>query len=159
MSFAEVAEVVGRTSPAVRQLAARARAHVSARAPRVQVGAVEHHAAVTTFLRAAAGGDLSALLAALDPDVVLTSDGGGEVSAALRPVHGADRVGRLLLGVTAKIQPTERVQIITVNGSPGLGLFDRGNLTAVVSFTMSDGLITRVDFVRAPGKLPRLSGS
>jgi RNA polymerase sigma-70 factor, ECF subfamily len=154
MSFAEIAGVVGRTPQAVRQLATRARAHVSARAPRVNVGSAEHNATVTTFLRAAAGGDLSALLTALDPDVVLTSDGGGQVSAARRPVHGAERVARLVLGMAAKIRPSERVHVINVNGAPGLGLFDSGGLTAVVSLTVSGDRITRVDLIRAPGKLP-----
>lgn len=146
--------LVGRTPQAVRQLATRARAHVSARAPRVNVGSAEHNATVTTFLRAAAGGDLSALLTALDPDVVLTSDGGGQVSAARRPVHGAERVARLVLGMAAKIRPSERVHVINVNGAPGLGLFDSGGLTAVVSLTVSGDRITRVDLIRAPGKLP-----
>lgn len=154
MSFAEIAGIVGRTPQAVRQLATRARAHVSARAPRVNVGSAEHNATVTTFLRAAAGGDLSALLTALDPDVVLTSDGGGQVSAARRPVHGAERVARLVLGLAAKIRPSERVHVINVNGAPGLGLFDSGGLTAVVSLTVSGDRITRVDLIRAPGKLP-----
>jgi RNA polymerase sigma-70 factor, ECF subfamily len=155
MSFAEVAEVVGRTPAAVRQLAARARAHIRSRAPRVQVDAAQHRAAVTTFLRAAAGGDLSALLAVLDPDVVLTTDGGGQVSAARRPVHGADRVGRFLLGITTKIRATGLARIIQVNGAPGLGIFDHGELAAVVSLTVVSGRITRIDLIRAPGKLPR----
>lgn len=156
MSFAEIAGVVGRTPQAVRQLATRARAHVSARAPRVNVGSAEHNATVTTFLRAAAGGDLSALLTALDPDVILTSDGGGQVSAARRPVHGAERVARFVVGIAAKIRPSERVHVINVNGAPGLGLFDSGGLTAVVSLTVSGDRITRVDLIRAPGKLPPL---
>jgi len=156
MSFAEISGVVGRTPQAVRQLAARARAHVSARAPRVNVGSAEHDATVTAFLRAAAGGNLSALLTALDPDVVLTSDGGGQVSAARRPVRGADRVARFLLGLTAKIRPGEHVQVINVNGARGLGLFDNDGLTTVVSLTVAGDRITRVDLVRAPGKLPRL---
>src|SRR5215469_13016927 len=145
LSFAEISGIVGRTPQAVRQLGARARAHVSARAPRVNVGSAEHDATVTAFLRAAAGGNLSALLTALDPDVVLTSDGGGQVSAARRPVRGADRVARFLLGLTAKIRPGEHVQVINVNGARGLGLFDNDGLTTVVSLTVAGDQITRVD--------------
>ena len=111
LPFPAVAEAVGRTPAAVRQLAARARAHISARAPRVTVGTAEHAAAVTRFLEAAIGGDLAALVGALDPDVVLTSDGGGQVSAARRPVHGADRVARLLLGLIGRIPPAAEVQV------------------------------------------------
>jgi RNA polymerase sigma-70 factor, ECF subfamily len=157
MPFAEIAAVVGRSPAAVRQLAARARAHVNTRAPRVTVGAAEHSATVTTFLHAAVGGDLSALVEALDPDVILTSDGGGQVRAARKPVCGADRVARFLRGVATKISPNERLQILSVNGEPGLGIFAGEELTAVISLTISDNRITRIDLIRAPGKLPHLS--
>lgn len=156
LPFPAVAEAVGRTPAAVRQLAARARAHISARAPRVTVGTAEHAAAVTRFLEAAIGGDLAALVGALDPDVVLTSDGGGQVSAARRPVHGADRVARLLLGLIGRIPPGAEVQVISVNGAVGLGVLSGGQLTTVASLTTAGGRITRVDLVLAPGKLPAL---
>lgn len=96
--FTEVAAAVGRTAAAVRQLAARARRHITAGAVRVEVDAREHRNTVAAFLYATATGDLAGLLAVLDPDVTVTSDGGGEVSAARRPVRGADRAARLLLG-------------------------------------------------------------
>jgi RNA polymerase sigma-70 factor, ECF subfamily len=156
MSFTDVAETVGRTPAAVRQLASRARRHVSARAPRVQVSMAEHSTAVNQFLNAAAGGDLSALLAALDPDVVLTSDGGGQVTAARKPVHGAGKVARFLRGAVRFIDPAEQVRVITVNGAPGLGIFRDSELTTVVSFTTTDDRISRVDIIRAPLKLPPL---
>jgi RNA polymerase sigma-70 factor (ECF subfamily) len=156
MTFTDVAQTVGRTPAAVRQLAARARSHVSARAPRVQVSQAEHSAAVARFLSAAVGGDLSALVSALDPDVVLTADGGGEVAAARRPVRGADKVARFLLGTVRFLRPAEQVRVITVNGMPGLGVIDDGRLTTVVSFTINDGRIIRIDMIRAPHKLPKV---
>jgi RNA polymerase sigma-70 factor (ECF subfamily) len=156
LPFTGVAEAVGRTPAAVRQLAARARAHISAKAPRVEVGAAEHSAAVTRFLDAALGGDLSALVGALDPDVVLTTDGGGMVSAARHPVRGAGRVARFIEGIARWVLPGDQVQIITVNGLPGLGVVRDGQLSTVVSLTMTGGRITRIDFIRAPGKLPAL---
>lgn len=156
LPFGEVAETVGRSPAAVRQLAARARAHVNARAPRVAVRADEHSATVSRFLAAAVGGDLSALINALDPDVVLTSDGGGEVSAARRPVRGAANVARFLRGIATMLQPGERTQVITVNGAPGLGVVAGNRLTSVVSLTLTGDRITRVDIIRAPAKLPRL---
>jgi RNA polymerase sigma-70 factor (ECF subfamily) len=156
MAFTEVAETVGRSPAAVRQLAARARGHISDRAPRVQVSKAEHHATVTRFLSAAIGGDMSGLLAALDPDVVLISDGGGQVSAARRPVYGADRVARFLTGTARFYKPTEEVRIISVNGATGLGLFDGDELTAVASFTMKGDRIGRIDVIRAPLKLRKL---
>jgi RNA polymerase sigma-70 factor (ECF subfamily) len=157
MPFTEIAGVVGRTHQAVRQLAARARVHLESQQPRLDVASTEHNQAVTAFLEAAAGGDLHALLAVLDPDVVCTSDGGGQVSAARRPVLGADRVARFVLGIGAKVLPDETIDIITVNGASGLGLRRGDELTGVVSLTVAAGLITRVDVIRAPDKLPQLS--
>ncbi len=159
LPFAEIGRVVGRTSPAVRQLAARARAHVSAHAPRVSVEPAEHTAAVRSFLKAATGGDLGALVAALDPDVVLTSDGGGQVSSARKPVHGADRVGRFLLGLVTMVRPDETVRLVSVNGDPGIGVYLGRELTTVMSLTVSDGRVVRVDMIRAPDKLSRISRS
>jgi RNA polymerase sigma-70 factor (ECF subfamily) len=157
MAFTEVAETVGRSPAAVRQLAARARGHINDRAPRVQVSKAEHDAAVTRFLNAAVGGDMSALLATLDPDVVLISDGGGQVSAARRPVYGADRVARFLTGTARFYKRTEHVRMITVNGAAGVGLFDGDELTGVASFTMNGARISRIDVIRAPLKLRRLT--
>jgi RNA polymerase sigma-70 factor (ECF subfamily) len=153
MPFTEIAGVVGRTHQAVRQLAARARAHLESQQPRLDVASTEHDQAVSAFLEAAAGGDLQALIAVLDPDVVCTSDGGGQVSAARRPVLGADRVARFVLGIGAKVLPEESIEIITVNGASGIGLRRGGHLSAVVSLTVLGGRITRVDVIRAPDKL------
>lgn len=154
MPFTEVAEAVGRTPAAVRQLAARARAHVSAGAPRVDVSRHEHDAAVRGFIAAAAGGDLGVLLQALDPEVVLTSDGGGHVSAALRPVLGAEKVGRLLVGVLTRLSPDQRVEPIRLNGELGVGIFDRDRLSTAVAFTFDGDRIVRLDLIRSPYKLP-----
>jgi RNA polymerase sigma-70 factor (ECF subfamily) len=152
LPFAEVAEAVGRRPEAVRQLAARARAHLRDQAPRVPVDAGEHDRVVQRFLTAAAGGDLAGLVAVLDPQVTLTSDGGGEVSAARRPVHGADNVARFVLGLSAKATD-EEVRVVRVNGATGVALFRGDTLTGVVALTVAGGRISRVDFVRAPAKL------
>jgi len=153
LPFGEVAAAVGRSPAAVRQLAARARRHVAAAAPRVQVDVVEHAAVVRAFTAAATAGDLKALLAVLDPEVTLTSDGGGQVTAARRPVHGADGVARFLLGVAARATPGQRLAALTVNAAPGLGLFDDGQLVAVAALTVAGGRVHRVDLVLAPDKL------
>lgn len=114
----------------------------------------EHDAAVRGFLDAAAGGDLSVLVNALDREVVLVSDGGGYVTAALRPVLGADKVGRLLVGILARLPEANRLAPITVNGELGIGVFEGRRLSTAVSFTLDDGRITRLDLVRSPLKLP-----
>jgi RNA polymerase sigma-70 factor (ECF subfamily) len=154
LPFGEIAEAVGRTPAAVRQLASRARAHVNAHAPRVDVSRGQHDAAVRSFISAAAGGDLSALIEALDPDVVLTSDGGGEVTAALRPVLGADKVGRLLVGLLNQLPPCAEIEPVVLNGELGIGIVDDTGLSSVVAFTFDGGLITRIDMIRSPRKLP-----
>jgi RNA polymerase sigma-70 factor, ECF subfamily len=155
LPFAEVADIVGRTPAAVRQLAARARRHVADNAPRLTVTATEHDAAVAAFLAASAGGDLAGLLQVLDPDVVLTSDGGALVNAARRPVVGADRVSRFILGIADNVREGQHLEPISVNGSTGLALYDGDRIAIVVSFTVLDAKITRLDFILAPDKLPR----
>jgi len=155
MPFAEVAQVVGRSPAAVRQLAARARVHVAEAAPRVQVAPGEHDAAVAAFAVAVAGGDIGALLEVLDPEVLLTSDGGGVVSAARRPILGADKVSRFIMGLAAKVQEGERLDLVTVNGSTGLAFYREDAISIVISFTVQGERIARLDFVLAPDKLPR----
>ncbi|MEW2245663.1 RNA polymerase sigma factor SigJ [Streptomyces sp. NPDC026666] len=153
--FNEVAVVVGRSPAAVRQLAARARKHIAARVPRTEVDTGRHRAAVEAFTAASRSGDVRALLAVLDPDVTLTSDGGGVVTAARRPVEGADRVARFLAGVAEKQPAGTTLVPVLVNGEPGLTVLDaRGATVAVVSLTIADGRVVRVDMVLNPRKLP-----
>jgi RNA polymerase sigma-70 factor (ECF subfamily) len=156
MPFPEIAAVVGRSPAAVRQLAVRARAHVTARAPRVDVAGPEHRRVVDAFLGAVEGGDLAALVGVLDPDVVLTSDGGGLPGVARRPVLGPDRVARFVLGVRRKVADDERLLPLAVNGGPGFAVLRAdGSTRFVCSFTVDGGRVSRVDIVVAPAKLPR----
>jgi RNA polymerase sigma-70 factor (ECF subfamily) len=155
VGFDEVAAIVGRTPAAVRQLASRARRHVRERSPWPAPGAAEHRRVVQAFAAAAASGDLAALIRVLDPDVILVSDGGGQVTSARKPVLGADRVARFLLGVLAKEQPGDLIDPVTVNGAPGFAVYHQGELVTVVSVTVAAGRVTRLNLVRAPGKLPR----
>lgn len=150
MPFDDVAAAVGRSPEAVRQLARRARQHVAAGTPRVAVDASTHDRVVGAFLGAAAGGDLAGLVRMLDPSVVLTSDGGGVVNAARRPVLGPDRVARFFAGVAKK---DGQVDLVEVNGRTGIAFSVAGRLQTVVSFTVDGELITRIDMVLAPDKL------
>src|SRR5919106_21369 len=94
--YADIASAVDKTPAAVRQIAHRAREHVAARRPRIQVDRAEHRQVVDRFLSALGTGDLQALLDVLAPDVVLIADGGGEVAAVRRPVVGRHPVATLL---------------------------------------------------------------
>lgn len=154
MGFGEVAEAVGRTPSAVRQLASRARRHLAAERTRVAVERAEHDAVAGAFAVAAMSGDLDALVRVLDPDVVLTADGGGVVSSARRPVHGAHRVGRFLLGTLGRERPDGAVLPVAVNGRTGFVVVDAGVVTTVASVTVLEGRVVRVDLVRNPAKLP-----
>lgn len=156
MPFAEVADVVGRTPAAVRQLASRARAHVAERVPRVSVDTGDHRRLVEAFAFAAGTGDLHALLDILDPDVVLTSDGGGEVSAARRPIAGADRVARFVVGIARKFPADLDVQVVDVNGAPGLFVASGEASLGVAVVGVAGGRIRRIDFILAPAKLRRV---
>ncbi|HTW14637.1 MAG TPA: RNA polymerase sigma factor SigJ [Nocardioides sp.] len=155
MPFPEVATAVGRTPDAVRQLASRARRHVADRTPRVDVDRPAHDRVVAAFAAAAAGGDLDALMRTLDPEIVLTGDGGGVVNSARRPVYGPDRVGRFVLGVLRRTAAgTGRSVVVEVNGATGFAVVeDDGRVSAVLSLTVDDDRVTRVDIVRAPDKL------
>ncbi|GAA3049937.1 RNA polymerase sigma-70 factor [Pseudonocardia yunnanensis] len=154
MEFTEVARVVGRSPAAVRQLAARARKHVAAGTPRLEVDHATHEAVVNAFRRASVGGDLPTLMTMLDPDVTLTSDGGGQVRSARRPVHGADRVARMMVGGIARLLKSDPPPSpVMVNGAPGLAALNGGTRDFVLSLTLEGNRISRVDLVRAPDKL------
>jgi RNA polymerase sigma-70 factor, ECF subfamily len=156
LRFDEVAAIVGREPAAVRQLASRARRHVRGKSPWPSTEAAEHRRVVEAFASAATSGDLTALIRVLDPDVVLVSDGGGLVTSARRPILGADRVARFLLGILAKGQPGDVIDRVVVNGSPGFAVYQQGELVTIVSVTAAAGRVARLDLVRAPGKLPRV---
>jgi len=152
MPFDEVAEVVGRTPDAVRQLASRARRHVTRESPRFTAPRDEHDRAVRAFAQAVSEGDLESLVAVLDPDVVWTSDGGGRARAARKPLHGGARVARAWAALRKSMhQPVE----IKLNGRLGLMVLATDGDRAALSFVVSDGRITRIDSVRNPDKLHR----
>jgi RNA polymerase sigma-70 factor (ECF subfamily) len=155
LSFDEVAEVVGRTPAAVRQLASRARRRVEEGRPRFPVSREEQERVAHAFATAWQLGDLDQLLSTLDPEVVLRSDGGGRVSAAGRPLFGAGRVARALLAFKrgAVLSGRQiRSNFADVNGAPGLVLAEDDRLS-VVSLTVDRGRIVAVDIVRNPDKL------
>ncbi|NHA70233.1 RNA polymerase sigma-70 factor [Phycicoccus flavus] len=153
--YDEVAVTVGRTPAAVRQLAHRAREHVAARRPRQVVGAAEHAAVVERFHRAAATGDVAALVGVLAPDVVLVTDGGGVRKAALRPIEGREKVLRFIGAVTPADVAVE-FRVVHVGGGPGLVAVVDGEVDSVITLEARGDLVTSLFFVRNPRKLTRL---
>ncbi|MFL6060238.1 MAG: RNA polymerase sigma-70 factor [Marmoricola sp.] len=150
-SYAEVAAATERPEPAVRQLASRARNHVEARRPRVE-RPENSEQIIAEFFAAASTGQVQPLLELLAPDVVLHTDGGGIKKAALRPIHGADKVARFLAAVVP-LDAQLDVEWSTVNGSPAILLYLDGELDAVGTGVAVDGRITEIYLVRNPEKL------
>ena len=154
LSYEEVAATVGRSEAACRQLISRARGRIRERAPRFTVDAQQQNAVVEAFLNACADGGVDTLVKVLAPEVVLRSDGGGLVSAARRPVIGAENVARLLLGLAAKHAAFPWTR--RVNGATGLVFEGSDGIAGVMAFTVDDGRITEIDFVVNPEKLGRV---
>jgi RNA polymerase sigma-70 factor (ECF subfamily) len=155
---AEVARVLGRSEAAVRQLAHRAREHVEARQPRFDTDRGTAQEVTERFFAAAAGGDVAALVAALSPGVVLTSDGGGKVSAAVRPIVGADKVARFVAGIAAKglSTPGLRWTFADVNGAPGFAAWLGAEPYLAMSLVVADGKVEQVLVMVNPDKLAGL---
>jgi RNA polymerase sigma-70 factor (ECF subfamily) len=158
MPFGEVGEVVGRKPEAVRQLASRARRHVQQNGPRFDATPDEHERTVRAFARAIEEGDLEALMAALDPEVVWTADGGGRAVAALKPISGAARVARGWFALRRKPAFDPRPRLVEINGRLGLMLIGTDGDLALLSFAVEGGRIARIDAVRNPEKLRRVRG-
>jgi RNA polymerase sigma-70 factor (ECF subfamily) len=158
MSVAEVAAALGRSEPAVRQMAHRAREHVRARQPRFDTDRQAQREVTERFFEAVAGGDVEALLAALAPDVVLISDGGGKTRAALRPITGSDKVARWLVAIAqqgASI-PDLRIEVAEVNGWPAIVGWSGVEPFGAISLALTDGRIEQVLVVVNPDKLAGL---
>jgi RNA polymerase sigma-70 factor (TIGR02957 family) len=158
VSAAEVGDILGRSEPAVRQLAHRAREHVEARRPRFDTDRREQREVTERFLAAAAGGDVDSLLAALAPDVVLITDGGGRAKAARRPITGADKVARFLVGIAQQGAdiPGLRMEVAEVNGWPAIVGWSGVEPFGAISLALTDGRIEQVLVVVNPAKLAGL---
>jgi RNA polymerase sigma-70 factor, ECF subfamily len=151
LPFAEIGEVLGCPAATARQHAARARRIVADAAVPPRPRTAEQQAVLAAFADAMAHADLPALLEVLHPDVVLLNDGGGEVAAARRPVVGADKVARLLLGLLARYGPGMLAgEIVLVNGELGLRTADPA---AVTVLAIAGGRIVGVHGVLNPAKL------
>lgn len=156
----EIAEILYRSAPAVRQLAHRAREHVHARRPRYQADSRVQREVTERFLAAALGGDMDALMEILAPDVTLWTDGGGKVRAAvLRPVQGRDKVARLITRVASRGSAEElEIRHRTVNGDPAALLFadDAPFAVMVLDVSPDGGRVSGIYAVTNPDKLGQL---
>jgi RNA polymerase sigma-70 factor (ECF subfamily) len=158
LGFGEIADVLGKSQAACRQLLSRARRRVEDGRPRFEPDPGEREALLRRFLAAAREGDLDGLVAMLAPGAVLTGDGGGKARSIPHPMIGAARVARALL--TFYRQGVERgAELVPalVNGQPGLRILDaEGRLVYVAGFDVEDGRIARVYSMLNPDKLAHL---
>jgi RNA polymerase sigma-70 factor, ECF subfamily len=154
MPYGEIAEAIGKSAAAVRQIAWRAREHVAARRPRVQVSPSEQQVVVDRFLAALRTGRLLDLMEVLAPDVVLVADGGGLVPAARAPVYGAEQVAKLLARADRSTGGLSAMPV-WLNGAPAFRVEISGH-PAAVSLVVEDGRVTRIYAVANPEKLTRL---
>jgi len=149
-SFAEVAQITGRTPAACRKLASAARRRV--RASRAPAAPPARQAGlVRDFQKAWEAGDINALIGLLDPDATATADGGGLVTAALRPIEGAEQIARFYAGIVGRA-PDVTILERMVNGQPGLVAQLDGAVT-VFAFDIAGDRIKHIWAVRNPEKL------
>jgi len=150
-SFGEVAEIVGRTPAACRQLASSARRRVDG-APVRPTPAADQAAVIRNFKTAWEAKDIGALVGLLDPRAIAVSDGGGQANTALRPIEGADQIARYAIAISGLI-PDMTLAECSVNGQPGLVARKDGVPASVMAFQVTAGQITHMWGVRNPEKL------
>jgi RNA polymerase sigma-70 factor (ECF subfamily) len=151
--FDEIAPIVDRSPAAARQLASRARRRVRGAAPEPDVDLTRQREVVDAFLAAAREGDLEALVAVLDPDVLLRADRGALRPGAPTELRGAREVATGALGF-ARLAPFARPAL--VNGAAGLVVSRRGRPFAVAGFTVARGRIAEIDVLADPKRLREL---
>ena len=157
-SYAEIARVVDSQEAAVRQAVHRARQRVQERRERFAVDPAQHAGTVQRFLAAAGEGDIDGLLELLAPGAVLTVDGGGLVTAARRPVVGAEKIARFLVGLRDTRGPGGRVVAAVLNGELGAVAIEGGTVVATFQLAVADGVVEELYVMRNPHKLAGLAG-
>jgi RNA polymerase sigma factor (sigma-70 family) len=151
-SFAEVAQITGRTPAACRQLASSARRRIpGSQAP--QAPAARQAGIVRDFKQAWEAKDIDALIGLLDPGATVIADGGGLVSAALRPIEGGEQVARYVVDIAGRAPSNVTILERTVNGQPGLVAQQDGVTVTVFAFHIAGNRIKRIWAVRNPDKL------
>src|ERR687898_2384129 len=171
MPHSEIADVLGRSEEAVRQLARRAREHVRERRTRFDADRDEQRRVTERFLEATSTGDFEALMAVLSPGVELVADGGGKALAPRRPVRGAQKVARFLFAVASERNTARflesvgsepsgevRIHLAPVNGEPGVVITAGNEPISALLLEVSDSMVRTVRLVANPEKLAGVRG-
>ena len=156
LDFDEIARSIGKSQANTRQILTRARSRLRDARPRFTASRRESEEIVRQFRHACATGNLEELMAVLHADATLVSDGGGKAIAATRPVLGADRIAKFMLGYAGKLHWSEsHFELVTVNGTPGLLLRHPIAGDGTYSFDIVGGRIRAIYVMRNPDKLRR----
>ncbi|HEY1013174.1 MAG TPA: RNA polymerase sigma-70 factor [Herpetosiphonaceae bacterium] len=155
--YGEIAAIVGKSEANCRQIARRARERVHSDRPRFQAPPAQVARLTEAFLHTCAAGDLDGLIAMLAEDATIYSDGGGKVTAARKPISGAEKVARFILGVLEKVKGAVEVRVMSVNGEPSIVMFAGPAPISVLSMHVADDRIEDLYLVVNPDKLAHLA--
>jgi RNA polymerase sigma-70 factor, ECF subfamily len=152
--YADIAESLGKTVAACRQMVHRARERLTSRRRRFLVDDATRTRMLERFIAAANRGDREALVALFAPDAVMTSDGGGKAVAVFRPLYGAERISWLWFAVARRRRPqSPERRIVQVNGEPGVALYLNGHLHSVAAIETDGERISAYYSIANPDKL------
>ena len=151
--YARVAELIGHSEANCRQMVHRARQRLQAERPRFDVTPDRHRRLLERFMRAAEAGDQASIVALLDTNARLVSDGGGKVTAVIRPLEGAERIARLYGAIASRVGAQTQCRIGYVNGEPAILRFHQGHLHSFTTIAIDGDRITQVLSVLNPDKL------
>jgi RNA polymerase sigma-70 factor, ECF subfamily len=152
--YGEISHLVGKSEANCRQIARRARGYIAAQRPRFERSPEQEERLTESFLEACMDGDMEGLLGLLAEDIILWSDGGGKVRAALNPIRGSDKVARFFMGILGKAPPGLVVRQTKVNGQPGIiGYYADGQPQSVTTFDIADECIRAIHILVNPEKL------
>ncbi len=157
LEYAEIADALDRAPATVRQIARRAREHAGDRTRARAVGEEERERLATAFLAAAASGDVERIRDLLAADAVMYTDGGGVVTAARKPIYGADKIARFIVGVQRKdAYPADAVFArVLVNGDPGARMDSAADgFLSIIAIEVAGGAIQSVRFFNNPERFP-----
>jgi RNA polymerase sigma factor (sigma-70 family) len=152
-SHGEIARILDRSEESVRQTAKRAREHVDAKRRRYDTDAATRKRATMSFMDACAGGDLTALMGILAPDVALVSDGGGLAPAPRKTIFGMDLVARALVTFAGRMPEDPSIEFADVNGGPAIVVRSGKAAAAVVMLYLVDGVVEEIHLITNPEKL------
>jgi RNA polymerase sigma-70 factor, ECF subfamily len=155
--YPEIARMLGKGEPAVRQMIHRAAERLRLERPRFEVPREQHRRLLERFVHAAGSGDRKAIRALLADEVEAIGDGGGKVPSFAGGLHGGDRVTNLYWAQALRLGPRLQYRLATINGEPGVLRYMEGRLESAQAFVTDGERIVTIYTVRNPDKLARIA--